>query len=498
MKPEEINLKHFLGILSGFALALAVLLGALNWYVVSSQEKVTKETENLTAEVAEKTLTYFMRTIVSDLLIAADHQEMKALTENNMAPRNVLEHEFLAFSRHKALYDQVRFLDMSGNEIIRINFNEGSPVIVPPEELQNKAQRYYFTDAAALAKNEIFISPLDINIEGGQIERPSSGSPGPENAHFSRIWRKGPRGGFVKPMIRIATPVFNSKDEKVGVLLLNFFGVRLLNLYEEITEPLQGHALLLNREGYWLKGLSPDQEWGFMEVFSGRPDARFQDLFPEAWKQIKETESGQVVTREGLFTFRTVFPLPEGLSSSSGAGTVAGESGGKLQADQYWWKIVSYIPLEELRSRANRNAPLFFLLFSALCGCFAVGLWMLLGAFAGRNKAVQEREQALQEVQSSNDRLRNFMAQLEEKVLERTRELEQVRGNLESAVEEKTRQLREANRRLTHKVEDLEGFTHMTVDRELRMFELKKQVNALLRELGREPRYDEGETRGDE
>ncbi|MCX5725937.1 MAG: HAMP domain-containing protein [Candidatus Saganbacteria bacterium] len=53
-------------------------------------------------------------------------------------------------------------------------------------------------------------------------------------------------------------------------------------------------------------------------------------------------------------------------------------------------------------------------------------------------------------------------------------------------------QLEEANKRLEGKVGELEGFQDLAVGRELKMAELEKEVNSLLAELGREPKYGKG------
>ncbi|MCK4651879.1 MAG: PAS domain-containing protein, partial [Methanosarcinales archaeon] len=46
-----------------------------------------------------------------------------------------------------------------------------------------------------------------------------------------------------------------------------------------------------------------------------------------------------------------------------------------------------------------------------------------------------------------------------------------------------------AGEKLEKKIEELRRFNEMTVDRELKMVELKKKINALLQESGKEPRY---------
>ncbi len=49
---------------------------------------------------------------------------------------------------------------------------------------------------------------------------------------------------------------------------------------------------------------------------------------------------------------------------------------------------------------------------------------------------------------------------------------------------------RRAEQQLRKRHEELEGFSRMAVGREMKMIDLKKQINALLRGLGREPRYE--------
>ena len=47
-----------------------------------------------------------------------------------------------------------------------------------------------------------------------------------------------------------------------------------------------------------------------------------------------------------------------------------------------------------------------------------------------------------------------------------------------------------AEEKLAQRVEELERFHRLSVGRELRMIELKRQINELSEQLGREPPYD--------
>jgi nitrate/nitrite-specific signal transduction histidine kinase len=72
---------------------------------------------------------------------------------------------------------------------------------------------------------------------------------------------------------------------------------------------------------------------------------------------------------------------------------------------------------------------------------------------------------------------------LEQKVGERTAELEKERASLENKVAERTKELRD-------KVTELEEFYTAAVGRELKMVDYEKEVDALLKELGRPLKYN--------
>jgi len=84
----------------------------------------------------------------------------------------------------------------------------------------------------------------------------------------------------------------------------------------------------------------------------------------------------------------------------------------------------------------------------------------------GLQKRVEERTKELEEAKTS----------LEIKVAARTRELKELSEGLERQVKERTKELQE-------RVNELERFRKLTVGRELKMLELKKEVEKLKEEL---------------
>ncbi len=222
--------------------------------------------------------------IATDLMFLASGEHLADLyrdTQDKHA-RHVLEELWTDFAYHRKGYDQIRFLDRNGTEVVRVNYNQGKPGPVPPYKLQSKKHRYYFTDVIGLPPGEVYVSPLDLNIENHQIELP------------------------LKPMIRFGTPVANSEGETIGVLLLNYLAEALLTQFTLSTSGFPGQALLINHDGYAL--VSPDsaQIWSFM--FPDSPQTNLRIHHPTIWHALNTELRGQNITSEGLFTFDHVNP----------------------------------------------------------------------------------------------------------------------------------------------------------------------------------------------
>jgi PAS domain S-box-containing protein len=261
--------------------------------------------------------------IVSDLMFLSEQHELQELLENDSASqRQILAEEYRRFSNRKRFYDQIRFLDKTGMEIVRVNFNAGFPSIVPPSKRQGKGERYYFRDTFVLDKEEVFVSPFDLNIEKGQIENP------------------------LKPMIRFGTPVFDCAGQKRGIILLNYLGAELLRKLDKMAESSSSHIMVVNAEGFWLKGVRDKDEWGFM--YKDGINRTFGNRFPKEWQKTLQKKSDQFYTKNGLFTFITIYPLLEGQKSSTGALDAFSQSLANLNTQDYYWKIISHVPQQTL------------------------------------------------------------------------------------------------------------------------------------------------------
>lgn len=88
------------------------------------------------------------------------------------------------------------------------------------------------------------------------------------------------------------------------------------------------------------------------------------------------------------------------------------------------------------------------------------------------NRMLDAVEQATKDLNDAQTKLRNANTSLEQRVKERTGELEQLKAGLEQAIMDRTKEMKE-------KMEELEKFKKLTVGRELKMVELKKEIERL-------------------
>lgn len=242
--------------------------------------------------------------VQSDLLFLAQQPMLLQLLDGDTSVIPALEREYAGFARTKPLYDQIRFIDDAGLEVVRVNRRGSAVEIVAKEGLQAKASRYYFREAITLPPGEIFVSPLDLNVERGEIEQPPS------------------------PVIRLVTPV-TGRSERRGLLVLNYAGAKLLRELRGIASTARGDLMLVNQQGQYLQAPDPRREWGWLLGHT----ASFHSEYPEAWESIRSAEGSQVQIGGDLFTAQRV-PLA--------AGSAAFESA---------VVIISRIPMREAMNR---------------------------------------------------------------------------------------------------------------------------------------------------
>ncbi len=317
---------HFLFFLIPASIALIIGIALHYTLHIKANLKTLESTDLLNVRLAQITVNNVLRDIVSDIKYLQEHNEASNGFINTPHARKILEEDFLSFSKNRKIYDQIRFLNLNGKEIVRVNYNNGHPIAVNEDQLQTKDNRYYVANTIDLKRDEIYWSPFDLNIENNQIESP------------------------YKPTIRVGIPVYSSYNLRSGVLILNFDGKKLLTEFKRATANIANHIMLVNAQGYWLMHPQGKNEWDFM--FSR--NKTFAREYPELWQEIKNNNRlTQKHLDDSLLTYATIH--------------VNNAKKNDTRQPQNIWKIIAYAPPTILHQShvefIRRNALFYEIIF---------------------------------------------------------------------------------------------------------------------------------------
>jgi len=295
---------RFLSIYLGFSIiSIAIILFLFSSSKSTLEEDIKIQTENDITSISNVFLEELSQLSTDIFLITDLINVHDSIIINNGSSeftsgdsKAIIETEFLVWLGMKDAYDQIRFIDNTGQEIIRVNANNGSPYIVEDSELQNKASRYYFSEAIILDDRDLYMSVLDLNVENGEIEMIDD-SP--------------------KPMLRLATPLFDKDGVKLGIVIVNYLAENLFETLDITEETLHSTIEIINESGYYLYTKDESLEFGFM----------YDNLLEEKFSKYHDYDvfsisSGEIVSEKYEDGYYTTIRL-----SSSELTDAANESG---------------------------------------------------------------------------------------------------------------------------------------------------------------------------
>jgi PAS domain S-box-containing protein len=198
----------------------------------------------------------------------------------------VVEQAFVdLMSTRKDVYAQARYIDERGMELVRVDSVHDQVVVVPADQLQDKSDRYYFQQGIKLPAGQVYLSRFDLNVERGEIEIPYN------------------------PMVRFSTKLQDASSHERGLVVLNVRARPLIDLIKGMQLPEGAELWLLNRDGGWMIGPTPADEWRFLDPRAD--NARLGDQHPELWSAIQSGESdlgGLHSVSGGLLSSRAFSP----------------------------------------------------------------------------------------------------------------------------------------------------------------------------------------------
>ncbi len=368
-------------------LPLAIILMGIcySYYLLVSRD-VTRQAEMEDASLAkleQQLLEDEFRGFASDLMMFANMQAWKSAFETSgKAALNELADEFKTLLATTKRYEKIRLIDLHGKELLRVHFYQGRVRIVPDSELQHKSHRYYIAASESLHKNQIYISPIDLNWEHGTVKQP------------------------LEPAMRLITPVFDAGGEKRGLLVLNVLVESMMQGFMDKHASFPHRSLLVNRQGEWLHDGKMTGTWDFL--LPDQPLKQFSAKFPEAWQMIGQQDYGYFVTQQGMFTFSTLRPLQAAYHAlpNSMNNQVTTDS----ENEQSIWKIIEYrghAGLAALAAPLGQRIAGYTLLFLLL---LAILVWRI-AANAGK------REKVEQQLRDSESKFRHLVEDLPDAIV---------------------------------------------------------------------------------
>lgn len=258
---------------SAAAVLLMALVAVTSWGTSTWNHRdilIAQRLEDLVtrANIEEGMLQRDFATLEQDVRFLATHPLLYMVGGNDPEPTESelgVSKSFHDFLVEKSSYMQVRFLDDTGMEVVRVDRAEpGSEVrIRKKSEMQSKSGKPYFTVPMKLNAGKVFLSKVELNQE-----------------HGKKQWDV--------PVIRASVPVFE-QGTPIGAVVINMHFSRLAELVEKsATKRLL--VYLTNSDGEFL--LHPNPRLDF--CFERELEYRIEDVYPRlATFRIKDSNANR-------------------------------------------------------------------------------------------------------------------------------------------------------------------------------------------------------------
>lgn len=216
---------------------------------------------------------------ISNIKFLSNSRSIKDyLSKGITSTHSNIEALFINLATSSKSYAQIRLIDENGQELVRVDYRDGTIERKIGSALQNKSSRYYFKNTIALENDQVYISPLDLNVEQGIVEQP----------HL--------------PMIRYGQPLYDDSNNIKGAIIFNYFGDIVLDIFREQMKTISAQAMLINNQGYWLLHPNTEYEWGFM--FNNNRSLSYEQ--PLLWQEIISKQNAKMVVENHRYTWQTV------------------------------------------------------------------------------------------------------------------------------------------------------------------------------------------------
>ncbi|WP_371374239.1 PAS domain S-box protein [Thalassotalea aquiviva] len=265
--------------------SIALFFSAMFGYSYITQNELskaaTKASYNLnTVKSLQQSHMDFLKNIVFQL--KTESELHRFIMDKNELSKAFIEANWVTVSEQLKWIHQIRFINKSGYELLKVQYDRNSDTAYPIGDVQNKKHTEYFNKLKHLQPTEVFVSQINLNREYNELSYP------------------------LTPVIRIAMPVYQSVGQLDGYVVVNFLADKLLAIINDVTYNFPGQSLLLDSQGYYLQGYKNNQNWSYF--INEEQGESFAQTHPQAWQAIKagkrnlELTDGVMVVKDMIFT----------------------------------------------------------------------------------------------------------------------------------------------------------------------------------------------------
>ncbi len=231
---KHFGFKLFLSYIT-FTLLIIASITIIHIYF-SEDLKLQKFEREVTLQSAEKKKEFdnFFKQRKNEVLAISKNEYFLSFVKNG-SYNYYIDLLFVTLMEANKEYMQLRFIDKNGMEKLRFEREKNSHEPYKELRLQDKSNRYYFIEASKTLKNQVWFSPIDLNIEHGKLEKP------------------------FKAVVRVATPIYIN-DEFEGILIINIFAKQL---FDSLAKSTLYDIYISDADGYYIKHKKQKYDWSF-------------------------------------------------------------------------------------------------------------------------------------------------------------------------------------------------------------------------------------------
>ena len=370
-EKRTLFIKQYLQLFIPAVLFISVMIFLVFAHDIRTEITLLKSEELAAVKLKKSIIENELSRIKSDIKILAESNELQEFCEEGKVESlNELGKELISFLENRKVYDKIRIFDPGGSELIRINYANNNALFITADKFFEQDEKAHFEDIQQLEKNEIFISPMDLSIDKNEIVVP------------------------YRPVLKVAIPIFGEDEIKDCSIVLTFNAEHIFHLLGEKFFQYGKEIVLLNSDGYFLKAIYPDEEWGF--AFKDKQHITFGNKFPEIWGNIKENISGQLADEYGIFSYNTINPA---------ASLAFPDMKISKTTDLYHWKLISIIPHSIIKDLSSSLFNRLILLNIILAIVIAIVSFFVAGLRVKNILAAKQIENHLNELTILNNKL---------------------------------------------------------------------------------------------